>query len=504
MKKLIYLIIILSNTLSSTATSLSSLELANVVYDKLKAAKGDFSQQLPVLEVSDRVYNIAAYQRSNNKLIIEEKAIEICRSFGAQQEAALAFLIGHELTHYYQDHEGGFAFMMEKATFTEKVKEEKEADLYGAMIAYLADYQVLEIIPDLIQQLYNGYDLQQNQMPNYPPLAERLSIATTVQEELKYLIDVYEIGNYLAAMGEFTAATDCFRIVGEVVKSKEVLHNQAVSMLSAAAQIQEYNQILWAYPLQLDAKNPLRLPDDVQKGILLKKAERLLRDVLSMDNRYFSAHLNLAIVYTLKGDYNTAQHTLEQAKNLANGLQKQQCQLLTGILQAQKGELDTAMGTWNNLVKSEDQGLQFLAQKNLALAAGKTFSSSSNTTRKASEIIDNINLNYAPTLSGIDKSIPLSEDIFSPRSLKIKYLANSMIAIIDLANRQIALQIIKKQSPKALRIGENIGDLTKHDKNIHIVRFTNRKNLLVFSKSMLIFQLDSQNKLREWAIFGIY
>lgn len=77
------------------------------VYKKLCDAAGDFRRGLPRLIVMDRVSRIASYRSSDNTLILELKAYNICSSFGKDADAALAFLLGHELTHFYQEHDWG-------------------------------------------------------------------------------------------------------------------------------------------------------------------------------------------------------------------------------------------------------------------------------------------------------------------------------------------------------------------------------------------------------------
>ncbi|MFT5647622.1 MAG: hypothetical protein ACI976_002314, partial [Aureispira sp.] len=74
----------------------------NKIYQQLKKAIGDQRTTLPKLLILNREKRVAAYREMDNSIIIEKKAYDICQSMGVQAESALAFLIGHELTHFYQ------------------------------------------------------------------------------------------------------------------------------------------------------------------------------------------------------------------------------------------------------------------------------------------------------------------------------------------------------------------------------------------------------------------
>ena len=77
------------------------------VYKKLLNAIGDKRKTLPVLLVTGRKKRVASYRSKDNVILIEKAAYDICETMGSDSESALAFLIGHELTHYYQKADWG-------------------------------------------------------------------------------------------------------------------------------------------------------------------------------------------------------------------------------------------------------------------------------------------------------------------------------------------------------------------------------------------------------------
>ena len=132
------------------------------VYKKMQGAVGDFRRDLPKLVLMERVSRVASYRSSDNSLIIECKALEVCKSMGNYAESALAFLIGHEMTHFYQEHDWdemsfGTTFLVEKKIFRKHIHEEAEADIYGAFIAHIAGYKTLAIIPTFLDILDDAF-----------------------------------------------------------------------------------------------------------------------------------------------------------------------------------------------------------------------------------------------------------------------------------------------------------------------------------------------------------
>ena len=274
----------------------NDLALVQSIYSKIIQAKGDNRLNLPEIAIKNRFLNIAAYNRRTNKLIIEQKAIETCRSFGDNMETALAFIIGHELTHFYQNHEGEFAFFMNQSRLKENTQEERDADIYGAMLAYFAGYKnVVQLMPLLIDHLYEDYQLNNKSMPQYPAKEERKKLAASVVIQTQTLIDLYEAAKYLAVIGQDNLAGDIYQHIGKFIETKELLNNEAFAYLSAASEIREYGKTNWAYPLNLDLKNPLRVPSDVEKVLLIETAKKKLEQALQYDSNYFPALLNYAI-----------------------------------------------------------------------------------------------------------------------------------------------------------------------------------------------------------------
>ena len=126
-------------SLKGNANTISITQL-ETIYTKIKQARGEIRNDFPTLDISHETTSMASYSPREKILRVENKAIKSCQKFGTSTETALAFIIGHELTHFYQNHGGDFAFFMSQSIYNSNIKKEEQADIYGAMLAYWAGY----------------------------------------------------------------------------------------------------------------------------------------------------------------------------------------------------------------------------------------------------------------------------------------------------------------------------------------------------------------------------
>ena len=90
-------------------------EKALRVYERLRAARGDFRYPVPTLYMTQKE-EVAEMNYRENTIYLGEKAFNVCESFGAESESAIAFILGHELTHYYEKHAWRDNFAVENET----------------------------------------------------------------------------------------------------------------------------------------------------------------------------------------------------------------------------------------------------------------------------------------------------------------------------------------------------------------------------------------------------
>ncbi|MBK9723170.1 MAG: hypothetical protein IPO78_16425 [Saprospiraceae bacterium] len=161
------------------------------IYNKLVNARGDFRYPVPKLFLRKEVSRVASIDYNKLEIVIEEKAYKTCLQYG---DAAIAFLLGHELTHYYEKHawRNNFAYAysdlqigQEMEKFHDQTANETEADYLGGFLAYSAGYGMFEKADSIIIQLYKEYKLS-DQLKGYPSLQDRIELAKEVQKRSQH------------------------------------------------------------------------------------------------------------------------------------------------------------------------------------------------------------------------------------------------------------------------------------------------------------------------------
>ena len=110
---------------------------------------------------------------------------DLFASLGPDSLGAMAWLLGHELAHYYKDHHwsgdfgNGLADLPVGRTLKalsnqqkKRVEIETEADYFGGFSGYVAGYNTFGIMPRALERLYTAYELDA-ELPGYPSLSDR-------------------------------------------------------------------------------------------------------------------------------------------------------------------------------------------------------------------------------------------------------------------------------------------------------------------------------------------
>ena len=144
---------------------------AQKVFDDLLRARADFRMQTPTLVVSKKEGHIAAFDPDRIQVVLDEKAYDLCATFGKDSLNAIAALLGHELIHYYEKHDWRRHFARENENLEtarrlenmeEGLKLETQADCLGGFMAFSVGYNTYGIMPELLKKAYKAYDLPEN------------------------------------------------------------------------------------------------------------------------------------------------------------------------------------------------------------------------------------------------------------------------------------------------------------------------------------------------------
>jgi len=462
MKLIHFLLLVISFVYSQSGHATNNLlneSNINRVFFKLTQAVGDNSRALPKIVIRPNKRFGASYRRSENTIFIDQAAIDICETFGVDAESALAFLMGHELTHYYQKHdwqEAGFAtsFITAQATFQAHIHQESEADTYSAFIAHLAGYETIRIIPELLEKIYIGYELKSKDLTAYPSLAERKAVANKVCKTVQGLIDIYQAANYLFAFSF-----------------------------------------------------PLRAPSGITKEELLQKAIAAFAKATNYDASYFTSFLNLICAYDLANQSSEADGLLNNITNLASTKKQQQkLVLLEGILAFRKGNKLKAAQLFEQIQGNKAfPELVNIATSNLRIAQGEKIE---RTILPAyhpmvNSKIEGINLLFyeqPPTTAYLLKNTNLDKKTINcqvlPKSKVFIYTSNGLVTKLQLTKSNAL------KTTEQLGIGDHYETILNQYQPISKKIVPHQNGFfLVLPKKGLLFNFNPANQVIEWGIF---
>lgn len=338
------------------------------IFNDLVNARGDFRYTVPTFVFNDDTSAVAEISYGAAVSIrLEERAYDVCASFGPGTDAAIAFLLAHELTHYYERHAWRIGFTKEYKqkrlqigvqldTLVDDIANETQADYLGGFLAYSAGYGLFDRGPDLIQKLYEAYYfVKKDPLPNYPSLHDRKALTQYSAEKMKDLADLFDMANLLTATGNFSDALVYYRFILNDYQSREIYNNIGVTAMKAVlVNCREYEKFL--YPLELDLNSSAGQKSGFAGGIdsaLVRQALLQFDAAISLDPGYAPAYLNKACAYAVLGDYVRARfYAEEEARSRAREKDKtgqlkypetgKDVDLLLGIVQAKTGNKDKA------------------------------------------------------------------------------------------------------------------------------------------------------------------
>ena len=509
LKVALIIIFIIFSSLNAVSNNLEDHQLLEKVYGKLKVAIGDLSATWPSIDIEPRKHRVAVY-KSNNTILIDQSAFKICETFGNQKEDALAFIIGHELTHFYQQHfwkESGFAsyFFTSNQHFTEKRKEEEQADIYGAFFATQAGYQSISLVPILLDKIYEEYSLNQSIKGDYPPLKDRKELANKSCKIASQLIHIYSVANYLLVLGKYEEAFVLYDYVKQTVKFKELFNNLGVSSLLGYQVLSNDDQLY--YPLDIDLNIPLLRP------YILRSPKRLLEDAIQnlsiatqYDATYYDAFINLIAAYTWKENLIEANKLIQQLDTFViNKRQKAKFKIMAGNFYAENQKKDAAINYYRQAIQLKGSiHLSNIAQYNLSWLKGEK-SKKPDIIQPVQVIEDQIdNLSFSNPINNFDDEISID----SYTSLQIKELNNSIFYFLKFKklDSKFKLQIHTNnhKTKRGIGLHSPLEDIKSKYSKLQIGKINHTKgSYLINYKNGLVFKCDVLGKVKEWGIFSL-
>jgi tetratricopeptide (TPR) repeat protein len=493
----------------------TDLDIVKTIYDKLVKARGDNRFPVPQVFLRDEVSRVASINYDLLEIVIEKKAFDACKPYG---DAAIAFLLGHELTHYYEKHAWKSGFAADNSDLKvgknikkiqDQVANETQADYLGGFLAYSAGYGMFDKGDALIKALYKEYKIGEL-MPGYPSLTDRMELAKRSAAKLASLVDVFEMANYLVAIGKYGLANDCYKYILMHYQSREIYNNVGVNALLEGLGYFSAKELQYQYVAQLDLQ--ARSSRDASTKAL---SEKLLREAvvnfdraISLDPDYAPAYFNKATAYALLNDtvraaFYADKEAFEVATRTNNIKTLTDLKVLQGILLARAGKSKEAEQIFDSLARTGNTQ----AIENLKVVR---------TGKGTERVATAAKLPVLDTVGGISlKSFARDPSFLEDKVVQIKpsviffqYTLDTLdykIVFTDDSEQNLRTYLLLTKEGKKLATSKGVlaGDLAGKVVSIYgdpVKRVeTTQGQLLVYDN--LLFVLDKEQKVRFWGNF---
>ena len=285
-------------------------ETVKGIYQNIITSIGNNSLYPPELFFSDLESSVA--YMSSEGITIEQKAIDLfCNQ--ANFEDKMAYIIAHELAHYYLEHSWmsntGLSYASSIGEFIEdssysvdqRKLSESQADLYAGFYGQIAGYNTLAYGADALTSIYDDYSLPKK-LTGYPSFEERLAIIKSKTETAENLVTVFELGNVFLMNKNYNSAKYCFQfILKNKFNSREIYNNLGLSFLLYGISISDAPISNLVFPLFIDQQTRAEVTstrsgsfsNNPQEMIL--GAQKLFNRALVLDTSYEPAKQNLIV-----------------------------------------------------------------------------------------------------------------------------------------------------------------------------------------------------------------
>ncbi|MEM7371423.1 MAG: hypothetical protein AAF587_22605 [Bacteroidota bacterium] len=499
-------------------------DLARDILTEMYQKMGNFQVAQPTILISQDETHIATFDPSSNEIVIEQKAVNVCESFGNQSENALAFLIGHELTHCYQQVSWVTNYLSFNFTMGSNTEKERMADIRGAFAARLAGYDTRLVVETLIEKLYEEYNLMGKTLVGYPPLEERKQTATYVTEQADELWHIYQTATYTTILEKYELAIQNYLYLSNYYSGREVYNNLGLLYAQLAMTVSGKNYDSLLYPLELDTetrilnardKGQLNLPELEIRQEFLNKADDYFLLAQKADPNYFQAYLNRLCIKNLSGQ---EQEVIEEyqsggiesflKKNQASVRERGSIRLAVAIAfaissQDKASHMSTAKSLFDELITHSDPQVQKLARFNSEVLEG-------NSDRRGQSVRCAL---ASPSNPAFD-NISLMDYLQKPtKSLDKDRDAEFYWEQLDLATVYLAKWLgesyfLKRvntpgiAAPGNIRVGYRAQVLLQQaDKQSHQIIPSSQGYFIHFPACNVIFRVDQKGKIAEWVSY---
>jgi len=274
----------------------------------------------------------AFFDPEAREIVIDQRLIDHFRSNSALGDDAIAFVLGHELGHFYGDDTLRLGVASSSSSSPEALEKlrriEEQADWKALLHSHLAGYRGAIVGPTAIRALYGFYGLKP-ELPGYPSLEARASGTDALVQYLSRLLPLYPLATALILNGDIAEASMILEHLSDRFQSPDLLHNAAVLQarlgLSKTPKVVRYAAL---YPFLYSSQNNLaksigemRGGDSEDGRVYLESAEQRFRQVLRSAPQDPSTRINLALVLDLLGRAGEGLRLLNGDESFAGSMQ---------------------------------------------------------------------------------------------------------------------------------------------------------------------------------------
>jgi len=296
------------------------------IFTNIIAAFGKKEGKLKI-EINSNIKNkkIAFYLKKEQLIVIDELVYNICIGFKHDSLNALAFIIGHELAHHFENlpeqesilywSKVPIKSLANKATKFERITIEARADFIGGYYAYIAGYKSYNTAVKLYTAIYNSYSIP-NQNNYYPSKNERENNATIAMNDLKKDIAIFEAAELLMFVNKYEEATKAFKFLYPIFPSRENANNVATALLLDIIK-NNAGKLKYKIPLEFDSytrmygiKDNKGISSRVLSSKKINEAIEYLKVAIKKDTSYIPAYINICSAYYIKNNIDSAKYYL--------------------------------------------------------------------------------------------------------------------------------------------------------------------------------------------------
>jgi tetratricopeptide (TPR) repeat protein len=467
----------------------------------------------------------------------ESKAFDVCEKFGERRDDAIAFILGHEISHHTMKHNWGneFRSAYSISALEQEIKEldkgnalkfETQADENGGILCYMAGYNTTGLAEQLLTELYKAYELKES--PKYPSLEERIKIAQTQDSLVLTYIKIFETGNYAMMIKDYDLAIECYTYVENKFKSREIYNNYGVALFLSGVAAADEDEIKYIYPVEIDLESKINpkgskgMGDDVKA--LFEKAILMFEKAVEYDKNYFTAKLNIACSYSVLKNYRKARNFAEDVIYDADKVKDKFTILNAKMVLAIVSDLD------ENTPKNSQLFDDLIAQGHLLSEVNKQIMDG--------EDISNINFANLP-LSWMDGSVKPSEVSKFPKKEMITGLSSYTISALQNEIPNGAEEVLKfgrygqivvgnlsdsriyfipsdnyylfhatkenyeGETALGIKLGSSKEEVLSKYGAPSAVNTSKQGLIMAYEKNQMLFVLDYNNKVSKWILWKL-